>query len=82
MARYNAIFGPRHIHIVVSHPAHPRLVSLIFFKGDEPMRHSPYPELAVPLERTRAGDGEVLVGGVEIVLGAEPLPESDGYLSD
>ena len=35
MARYNATFAPRHIHIAVSHPDHPRLVSLIFFRGDE-----------------------------------------------
>ncbi len=74
MARYNAVFAPRHIHIAVSHPAHPRLISLIFFRGDGRLAGTPYPELAIPLEKARTNDGEVLVGGVEIVLGATPLP--------
>lgn len=74
MARYNAVFAPRHIHITVSHPAYPRLVSLIFFRGDERLAGTPYPELAIPLEKARSRDGEVLVGDVEIILGATPLP--------
>jgi protocatechuate 3,4-dioxygenase beta subunit len=74
MARGNVIFAPRHIHIVVTHPAHPRLVSLIFFKGDESLATSPYRQLAIPLETSRGPQGEVLVGEVEIVLGAPPLP--------
>ena len=80
MARYNAVFAPRHIHIQVSHPAYPRLVSLIFFQGDERLDGTPYPELAVPLERVRTEDGEVFVAGVEIILGATPLPP--GYWED
>ncbi len=75
MARYNATFAPRHIHISVSHPDHPRLISLIFFKGDERLQGTPYPELAIPLETAPVDDGKVLIGEVEIVLGAEPLPE-------
>ncbi len=74
MARYNSTFAPRHIHIAVTHPDHPRLISLIFFQGDERLDGSPYPELAVPLEKVRTGNGAVLVAGVEIVLGAAPLP--------
>ena len=74
MARYNAVFAPRHIHIVVEHPDHPRLVSLIFFRGDERLDGSPYPELAVPLEKVQGKTGEVLTASVEIVLGAPPLP--------
>lgn len=74
MARYNAVFAPRHIHIVVSHPAYPRLISLIFFRGDERLAGTPYPELAIPLEKAQSRDGEVLVGDVEIILGAAPLP--------
>lgn len=74
MARYNAVFAPRHIHIVVSHPDYPRLISLIFFQGDERLAGTPYPELAIPLEKARIHDGEVLVGGVEIILGAPSLP--------
>ena len=74
MARRNVVFAPRHIHIVVTHPAHPRLVSMIFFKGDEYLATSPYPQLAIPLETSRGAQGEVLVGEVEIILGAPPLP--------
>jgi protocatechuate 3,4-dioxygenase beta subunit len=74
MARSNVVFAPRHIHIVVTHPAHPRLVSMIFFKGDESLLTSPYPQLAIPLETSRGPQGEVLVGEVEIILGAPPLP--------
>lgn len=74
MARYNAVFAPRHIHIAVSHPDFPRLISLIFFQGDERLDGTPYPELAVPLEKVRTPVGEAFVAGVEIVLGAAPLP--------
>ena len=77
MARDNAVFAPRHIHIVVSHSEHPRLISLIFFKGDERLRFSPYPELAVPLERIRVASGEILLAQVEIVLGSKPLVTDD-----
>lgn len=82
MARYNSVFAPRHIHIVVTHPQHPRLVSLIFFRGDERLDRTPYPELAIPLEKARTPHGEILVGGVEIVLGASSLPAEDGLSGD
>ncbi len=68
MARYNDVFGPRHIHIVVTHPDHARLVSLIYFKGDERLVNTPYPELAIALDETGSGDDAVLFGAVEIVL--------------
>lgn len=74
MARYNAVFAPRHIHIVVTHPDHPRLISLIFFQGDERLNGTPYPELAIPLEKVRTQNGEVYVAGLEIVLGAAAPP--------
>ncbi len=80
MARYSAVFAPRHIHIAVSHPDYPRLISLIFFQGDERLNGTPYPELAIPLEKVRTQDGEVYVAGVEIILGATPLPA--GYFED
>ncbi len=80
MARYNAVFAPRHIHIVVTHPEHPRLISLIFFQGDERLDGTPYPELAIPLEKVRTQNGEVFVAGVEIVLGAAAPPA--GYWED
>jgi len=83
MARYNAVFAPRHIHVRVTHPEHPTLVSLIFFKGDERLAGTPYPELAIPLEKARTPDGgEVFLGGVELVLGAEPLPAQDWLTPD
>lgn len=74
-ARYYPIFAPRHIHISVSHPGHQRLVSLIYFKGDERLAGNPYPDLAIVLERARMQDKELLFGQVEIVLGASPLPQ-------
>jgi hypothetical protein len=47
---------------------------MIFFKGDESLVTSPYPQLAIPLETSRGPQGEVRVGEVEIILGAPPLP--------
>ena len=82
MARYNSVFAPRHIHIAVTHPDHPRLVSLIFFKGDDRLEGGPYPELAIALERARSGAGEILLGEVEIILGAPPLPAQDWGSAD
>jgi hypothetical protein len=82
MARYNAVFAPRHIHVRVTHPEHPVLVSLVFFKGDERLAATPYPELAIPLEKARTPKGEVFLGGVELVLGAAPLPADDWQTPD
>jgi len=70
-ARNHPIYGPRHIHVVVSHPEHERLVSLIFFKGDELLPGSPYPELAIALEEASSGAGELFIGSVELVLGPQ-----------
>ncbi len=70
MARDNAIFAPRHVHVSVRHPDFERLISLIFFKGDERLAGSPYPELAIPVEQAHFGDdGELFIGLVELVLG-------------
>ena len=66
----------------MSHPAHPRLISLNFFQGDERLEGTAYPELAIPLEEAPGSDGKVLVGQVEIVLGAEPLPQEAWLLDD
>ena len=82
MARYNAVFAPRHIHIRVTHSEHPTLVSLIFFKGDERLDGTPYPELSIPLETVRTGTDEFFLGGIEVVLGAAPLPVDDGLAPD
>lgn len=73
MARDNVIFAPRHVHVSVSHPDHERLVSLIFFKGDERLVGSPYPELAIPVEQANYGnDGELFIAFAELVLGHQP----------
>lgn len=82
MARYNTVFAPRHIHVRVTHPGHPTLVSLIFFKGDERLADTPYPELAIPLEKVRTSSGEYFIGGIEVVLGAAPLPAEDWLSPD
>jgi len=69
MARDNVIFAPRHVHVSVSHPDFQRLISLIFFKGDERLAGSPYPELAIHIEQAHYGDqGELFMGLVELVL--------------
>lgn len=69
MARDNAIFAPRHVHVSVKHADYNRLISLIFFKDDERLIGSPYPELAIPIEQAHSGDGgELFIGMVELVL--------------
>ena len=68
MARDNAVFAARHIHVVVSHPDFEQLVSLIFFKGDEALAVNPYPELAIALESAKAGTEKTLFGRVELIL--------------
>lgn len=69
MARDNAIFAPRHVHVTVSHPDHVRLISLIFFQGDERLVGTPYPELAIPIEQAHYGDdGELFIAMAELVL--------------
>lgn len=67
-ARYNDVFGARHVHIRVTHPDHEPLVSLIYFKGDERLANALYPELAIALDETGAGEDTFLFGTVEIVL--------------
>ncbi len=68
LARYNDVWGARHIHLQITHPAHPRLVSLVYFKGDERLPGTPYPELAIALEEARVGEETLLFGQIEIVL--------------
>ncbi len=68
MARDNAVFAGRHIHVVVSHPDHQQLVSLIFFKGDAALADNPYPELAIALEESQSDSGPILFGRVELII--------------
>ena len=64
------IWGPRHVHVVVTHPGYPELVTRIFFKGDPVVAESEYPELAIFLEDGLAQGERTLFGDVELVLPA------------
>ena len=50
------VWGARHIHVVVTHPAYPKLISLILFEGDPKLEGLPYPDLAVFVEQGRIND--------------------------
>ena len=65
---HNGGYRARHIHFVVTHPVHQRLVTRIFFKGDENLAEAPYPELAVFLEEGRIDSQLVYFSDVEFVL--------------
>lgn len=58
---------PRHIHFIVDHPAHQRLVTRLFFKNDPAMDHG-IEDLAMVLEEVQRGDGRGWVAGYEFVL--------------
>ena len=64
------IWGPRHIHIVVTDPGHPQLVTRVFFMRDPELAVTGDPELAIVLEDGRRGDERVLLGTIELVLRA------------
>ena len=58
----------RHIHLVISHPDHERLITRILFKGDPLLAEMEYPELAIALEEGRHGDEKALFGTAQIVM--------------
>lgn len=62
------IWGPRHVHFVVSHADHPRLVTRIFFKRDPEVAVSGHPDLAIFLEDGLVEGEPILFGDVELVL--------------
>lgn len=62
------IWGPRHVHVVVTHPQHADLITRIFFKRDPLVGESEFPELAVFLEDGIARGEPVLFADVELVL--------------
>ncbi len=62
---------PRHIHFVITHPAHGRLVTWLFFKND-PAGEMGGEQLALVLEEIPRGDGKAWVAGYEFVLGGGP----------
>lgn len=65
------IWGPRHIHFVVTHPDYPQLITRIFFKRDPVVAESGHPDLAIFLEDSLVKDEPILFGNVELVL---PVP--------
>jgi protocatechuate 3,4-dioxygenase beta subunit len=61
-------YRARHIHFVITHAAHKRLITRIFFKGDENIDEAPYPELAVFLEESLIDGDRVFYADLEFVL--------------
>ena len=64
-------YRARHIHFVISHPGHRRLVTRIFFKGDINIDEAPFPELAVFLEQSEIAGESRYFAEVEFVLQQE-----------
>ncbi len=64
------VWGARHIHVVVTHPGYPQLISLILFKGDPNLQglRPPYPALAVFVEQGTIKDEAVQFAEVILVL--------------
>jgi protocatechuate 3,4-dioxygenase beta subunit len=58
----------RHIHFVVSHPAHHWLVTRIYFRGDPNMDEAPWPELAILLDEGTVEERSALFGSLQFVL--------------
>lgn len=62
------VWGARHIHVVVTHPDYPQLISLILFKGDPNLAGLSYPELAVFVEQGRIKDQAAQFAEVVLIL--------------
>ncbi len=61
-------YRARHIHFVISHPAHRRLVTRIYFEGDVNLDEAPFPELAVFVEESELDGRSVLFADIQFVL--------------
>lgn len=62
--------GPRHIHIDVRHDGYRALATRIVFMGDPDLDRARASDLAILLEEASMDGNRVLVGDVEVVLGA------------
>ncbi len=62
------IWRARHIHLVLTHPEHQRLITRVLFLGDPLLAEMEHPELAIALEEGQSGDASMLFGTAEIVL--------------
>ena len=58
----------RHIHFIISHPAHPRLITRLYFKDDPAAPGAARDPLALVLEEMRAGGEKRWASGYEFVL--------------
>ena len=64
------VWGARHIHVRVTHPGYPQLISLILFKHDPKLSGVPYPELAVFVEKGRIKEQDVQFAEAILILGS------------
>ena len=64
------IWGPRHIHFLVTHPHWRQLVTRLFFLRDPQVEEVGRPDLAIVLEDASIGNEEALFGEVRLVLRA------------
>lgn len=65
---HNGGYRARHIHFVITHIGHERLVTRIYFKGDPNMEEAPYPQLAVVLEQAKVDNSIRLYASPQFVL--------------
>lgn len=62
------IWGPRHIHMMITHPSHAPLITRLFFKRDPLVADSGRQDLAVILEDGHYQGAPALFGDLELVL--------------
>ena len=62
------IYGPRHVHFVVTHEHWQRLVTRLFFLRDPAVDDIGRPDLGIVLEDASIGGEQALFGEVELVL--------------
>ena len=61
------IWGPRHIHVVVTHPDYRQLVTRVFFDRDPEVARSGHPALAIALEDGDMDGEPMLFGEVRLI---------------
>jgi catechol 1,2-dioxygenase len=66
------IWGPRHVHVVVTRDGYRRLVTRLFFRRDPEVATSGRPDLAIVLEDGDHDGEPALFGDVELVMGPGP----------
>ena len=62
------IFGPRHVHFLITHPDYPRLVTRVFFKRDPVIALHEYKAVVLVLEDGVVDGQAALFGNIEFVL--------------